>query len=303
MFQRDHMTWILIVLCLALCLCASCHKVNESKAAPTGANATGAPAASTTPASAAAATAAAAPGGTMTASAPAPAGDGVIAAKPDFPVVLTASFTSASHPGAPGVLSNLGFAIKLTQDTKDLASKDIALTAKEAKAGASFTLPDCRIEVTPMIEPPIKLEEGKYGSYGGYRINVADATGQPLAIFEVDKTGKIARADAQGGNNLNLLLAAPGEQLYCYTIYRAGGSVGEPLLAIDLHPGEFETQTAKDASENSYEYRCPKLELTFRNSELAKDLQLSRPEDQSAVEGGSRGGGRRGGGGGGRGGH
>lgn len=232
-----------------------------------------------------------------------------IAARPDFPVKCVTSFIGAAHTGDPGQLSDLSFTANLEQDTKTLGDTRIDLTSADPQAFAEFKLPEYLLAITPVIDAPIELEKGSYGSYGGYRIELANPAGDPQGVIEIDKTGKLERASGANGFQLNVMLAAPEEQLYTYGLIAPAGSVKEPELVIAIKIGEFETMAATDSAQGTYEYRFPGMELTIFGKKLAADQDYMRAADTRAVAGGfnagggggglgsgGRGGGRRGGG-------
>ena len=272
---------VLAVLTLIACISAGCQ--DDAPAQPSS---------TSTSASAGAA----ADGALVPDAAAEPAVDeDMIHALPDFPVTCTASFNGAKHEGEAGSMSTLDFVFKLEQEGSMLKDEQANLSAQDLQASAQFELPDYQLNLSPVIDPPIKLEDGQYGSYGGYQISLAGPDGGAWATLEVDKTGKIAKADGANGYQLNILLAAPYEQLYSYSVIPPGGSVSGPAMALSIHVGEFESQEAADSAGGSYDYRFPGLELTLYGPQLASNQEYIRAADNRAVGGGTRGGGGGGG--------
>jgi hypothetical protein len=266
MHKAVCLSGLLFTLLSALCLLAGCIQQPANDGAKSSANSTS----STTPGASAGADA----------DAEAEPAREVVEVAKDKPVEVTAHFERASHYGQPGELSKLEFNCTLDQDFDQLADQDASIAGGKPASPATFELPAWQVQVSPVIDKPIKLATGKYGSYGGYMVKISNAEAAPLAVFEIDKSGKIARAAGQGTFELNLGLAAPAEQLYSYYVLPAGGTRSDPLMSIELKLDGFEPQSTTSDAGDSYEYRFPALKLTLRSSELAKTEQTSRGANQ-----------------------
>ncbi len=252
------------VLTLALCLLASCPRESAPALQPAQAE----PAAKRQVAAA---------------QAPEPDGRQVIDARPDFPQEYTTDFLTARHTGAAGKLSDLDLTIELAADGEQLESRNLTVSATDLAPVARFDLPEYRIEIAPLIEPPIQLEAQQYGSYGGYRVKLFSPELTPIATFEIDKKGELARADSQGGFSARVLLAAPQEMLYTYAIFTAEDKASEPLLAVEFEIDDFNLVETTDAGGATYSYRLPVLIAKIHGKRLAADMRLNRNTNQQAV--------------------
>jgi hypothetical protein len=207
----------------------------------------------------------------------------ILALKPELPVKITASFTRASHTGKAGTMSVLDFNFVAKQDEEQVAGRRLELQSAAKDNELQFDFPECGVKFSVMMDALTDLGQHYYGSYGGYRIELASPEHLSLAVFEIDKAGQLTRTEGRNGHKLHMLLAAPAEQLYSYSVFAPEAARDDPLLAVEIKVLDFETQTAAGGSGDEYEYRVPGLEVTIHSQELAKELELSRGANQEGI--------------------
>jgi hypothetical protein len=215
------------------------------------------------------------------------AADPVFELPRDKPVDVSLQFASASHTSAPGKLSNLGFNFSAGWDEQTLRSEKLELSAEKTQDTSLLDLDEFKVEIRPIIDQPVNIERGQYGSYGGYRISVRNAEGESLCCLEVNKKGELVLRSADCSNYLPYQsLAMPKEEKYRYTVYPKGEGKREALLAVEFDGDGFENKDIEDSDGNSYTYRFPNANLKIYNAALVEELKDEMAAEQSAYMGG-----------------
>ncbi len=216
------------------------------------------------------------------------AADTVFTLPPDKPVDVKLEFASASHPGAPGKLSDLEFTVSAACEDKPLKSESFTVSAANPQEMSRLDLEQYKVEVRPLIDDLVNLDQGSYGAYGGYRISVRNNAGESMCCMEVDKTGKLSLlgTDCSSKYYPYQSLAVPKESKWRYTVYPKGeGAKREPLLAVEYTGADFGKQDISDKAGNHYAYRFPNATLKIYNAQLAAALKDQVASEQSAYMG------------------